>query len=63
MAGLRLPKRLDVSFGCPNIEDMVREGPILLCIELLHCFVVHTSTGETGRREVYFRVRAAGIYE
>lgn len=25
VAGLRLPKRLDVGFDCPKIEDMVTE--------------------------------------
>ena len=48
MAGLRLPKRLDVGFDCPNNELMVRErsdllSPPVSCIgvwNLLHSYSV-----------------------
>lgn len=40
VAGVRLPKRLDVGFGCPNKEDMVREQYRLLPVhQILHLVV------------------------
>lgn len=53
VAGLRLPKRLDVGFDCPNNEDMGTERENLLCMKPLHCYRFHLGDVK--------RVRAAGV--
>lgn len=59
VAGLKLSKRLDVGFGCPNNEDMVRMRLDPVCANVF-TIVCAVNRGLLGDVKFTFRVRAAG---